>query len=85
MARLNLGWLKPPKASPDGVMSLADHLRELRYRLIFSVVVIFVGMIACLIFYNQLFQVPARALRAGPEILKRSHPNLEVQAVLGPA
>ena len=83
MARLNLGWLKPPKASPDGVMSLADHLRELRYRLIFSVVVIFVGMIACLIFNNQLFQVLLRPYEESLEILKGIRPNLDVQAVLG--
>jgi sec-independent protein translocase protein TatC len=55
MARLNLGWLKPPKASPDGVMSLADHLRELRYRIIVSALVIVVGLIVCWIFYLPLY------------------------------
>ena len=83
MARLSLGWLRPPKVPADGVMSLADHLRELRYRLIFSVVVIFVGMIACLIFNNQLFQVLLRPYEESLEILKGIRPNLDVQAVLG--
>ena len=45
--RFSLGWLKPPPISADGVMSLGDHLRELRYRVVFSLVFVVVAMIAC--------------------------------------
>ena len=32
--RFSLKWLKPPPAPPDGAMTLFEHLRELRYRLV---------------------------------------------------
>jgi len=32
--RFSLKWLKPPPAPPDGSMTLFEHLRELRYRLV---------------------------------------------------
>lgn len=58
MARkLKLGWLKKPQVSKDGVMSLADHLRELRYRMLISIIAIGVAMIACAFFYMPLMQV----------------------------
>ena len=82
MAKLIPGWLKPPKASPDGVMSLADHLRELRYRLIMSVIVIALGMIVCAIFYWPLFTFLLEPWRTATEILQGMRPNLEVTAVL---
>ncbi len=34
--------LQPPPPSPDGTMSLYDHLRELRYRVIVSAVAVVV-------------------------------------------
>lgn len=82
MARLSLGWLKPPKVPADGVMSLADHLRELRYRLIFSVVVIVLGMIVCLVFNEQLLMFMLEPYQRAQEILKGIRPHLDVQAVL---
>jgi sec-independent protein translocase protein TatC len=42
---------------PDGRMALADHLRELRARILRSVVVIIVGLIAAFFFYNQLLDL----------------------------
>lgn len=83
MAKLIPGWLKPPKVSPDGVMSLADHLRELRYRLVVSMVVILAGMILCLIFNNALFQFLLVPYEQALHILQEIRPNLDVQAVLG--
>ncbi|MFP5416531.1 MAG: twin-arginine translocase subunit TatC [Actinomycetes bacterium] len=82
MARLSLGWLKPPKVPADGVMSLADHLRELRYRLIFSMVTIAVGTILCAVFYMPLFEFLLEPWRNATEILAGIRPNLEVTAVL---
>jgi len=36
----SLKWLKPPEMPPDGSMTLFEHLRELRYRLVVSAVAI---------------------------------------------
>lgn len=38
----------------DADMTLADHLRELRYRLLVSIAAVFVGMIPAWFLYNQL-------------------------------
>lgn len=82
MARLNLGWLRPPKAPADGVMSLADHLRELRYRLIFSLVAVALGVVACAFFYIPLLDFLLEPYRNAQVILEGSRPNLDVQAAL---
>ena len=82
MARLSLGWLKPPKATPDGVMSLADHLRELRYRIIVCALVITVGLIVCWIFYLPLYTFLLQPYEQARLAINESHPRLEVQAAL---
>ncbi len=41
----------------DGRMALADHLRELRARLLRSVLALVVALILALFFYNQLFEL----------------------------
>lgn len=53
----SLKWLKPPEMPADGAMTLFEHLRELRYRLVVSAAAIIVAMIACAFFYHDLFQV----------------------------
>ncbi|MEA5118379.1 MAG: twin-arginine translocase subunit TatC, partial [Propionicimonas sp.] len=55
--RLNLGWLRPPRPTPGGVMSLADHLRELRYRLIVSLAAVVVAAGLAAVWYDQLYQL----------------------------
>ena len=44
---------------PDGRMALSDHLRELRARIIRSVVVLVVFFIVALFFYHQLLEIIA--------------------------
>lgn len=83
MARLSLGWLKPPKVPADGVMSLGDHLRELRYRLIFSLVAIVIGMICCAFFYNQLVAFMMAPWLEAQAALKVSNPDLDLRVTLG--
>ncbi len=46
---------KGSEQSADGAMGFLDHLDELRRRLIYSAVAIFVGFMVCWIFSEQLF------------------------------
>ena len=39
---------------PEGQMALADHLRELRARVMIATVTVFVGMVVAWFFYDQL-------------------------------
>jgi sec-independent protein translocase protein TatC len=51
----------------DGQMTLAEHLRELRNRLIVSVLAIIVGFVVAWIFYNDIYQAllhPFREVQA---------------------
>lgn len=82
MARLSLGWLKPPKVPADGVMSLGDHLREFRYRVVVAAIAIIIGMIGCTIFYERIFEFMMQPWLLAREIMKRASPDLTVQAVL---
>lgn len=79
--KLSLAWLKPPPVPPDGNMSLYDHLRELRYRLVFAVVSIIVGMAFCAIFYTQLFSVMMWPLDQAIAELERNRPGMQIEAV----
>lgn len=80
--KLSLAWLKPPPVPPDGNMSLYDHLRELRYRLVFSVAAIALGMAASAFFYNPyLYDWVLRPLNIAKADLAISHPELNIQAV----
>ncbi len=50
--KLSLAWLKPPPMPPDGNMTLFEHLRELRYRLVISALAVIVGVGICAVFYS---------------------------------
>ena len=43
-----------PEPSPDGTMTLTEHLGELRQRIIRASLAVIVGMIAILAFYDQV-------------------------------
>lgn len=47
-------WFHPPKPDENGSMALMDHLRELRYRVIISVLAVLVGMIVAWIVYSRV-------------------------------
>jgi len=47
----------PPSAAPDGRMALADHLRELRARLLRAVVALLVAFVVALFFYDFLLDL----------------------------
>jgi sec-independent protein translocase protein TatC len=48
------------RQNPEGRMPLMDHLRELRNRLVKSILVIIVGMIVALVFSDQTLNIVAR-------------------------
>ena len=73
--RLNLSWLKPPPAPPDGSMTLFEHLRELRYRLIVASLAIIIGMIVSYFFYPQLLELLQHPYWAGIEQQKINNPD----------
>jgi sec-independent protein translocase protein TatC len=54
----------------DGRMALVDHLRELRARLLRAVLVLIIGLILALFFYNQLFDVIYHPYQIAKEQLK---------------
>lgn len=75
--RVRRAWaaLKPPPPSPDGSMSLFEHLRELRYRLVVASVAIIVGMIICSFFQADLFDVLRRPYDLAIIDLKQKRPE----------
>jgi sec-independent protein translocase protein TatC len=73
--RLNLSWLKPPPAPPDGSMTLFEHLRELRYRLVIAVGAIIIGMIVSALFYPQLFDILRYPYDVAIADLKEKNPD----------
>lgn len=65
---------------PDGTMSLYDHLRELRYRLIVSVAAIGVGMLICAFFWQHLYELLLNPYTQAQHILGAQH-NVQTTAV----
>lgn len=74
--------MRPPVPTPGGVMSLADHLRELRYRLIVTAIAISLAALASGIWYEQLYLVLMRPYLQAVEMLRQSNPNLNPTTVI---
>ena len=73
--RLSLAWLKPPPPSPDGSMSLFEHMAELRYRLVIAAGAIIVGMIVAYFFKDTLYAIMSRPYYVAIEDLKARNPD----------
>lgn len=81
-SKSRLSWLRPPKSDPDGMMSLADHLRELRYRVIVSVLGLVLASTFAAFFYDQLYLVMMRPYLQAAAMLKESNPELTTTTVI---
>ena len=79
--RFSLAWLRPPKAV-DGVMSLADHLRDLRYRVVVAAIAVVVGSILMAIWSTQLYEVLLLPYLRAVDLLKQAHPELRPTTVI---
>jgi sec-independent protein translocase protein TatC len=77
----SLKWLTPPPAPPDGTMTLFEHLRELRYRLVVSILAIIVGMIVAWFFRYDLLDILQRPYFQAIEALKAKHPDANTSLV----
>jgi sec-independent protein translocase protein TatC len=77
----SLKWLKPPPAPPDGTMTLFEHLRELRYRLIVSVLAIIVGMIVAWFFRYDLLDILQQPYFQAIDALKAKNPDANTSLV----
>jgi sec-independent protein translocase protein TatC len=73
--------LKPPPATPDGTMSLYDHLRELRYRVIVSAVAVVLTAAISAFFYKQLLNVVMWPWYSALNDLRVWNPNIDTQVV----
>ena len=79
--KLSLAWLKPPAAPTDGSMTLFEHLRELRYRLVVAAVAITVGTIAAWFFRDLLTDVLLAPYEAAKADLLAKRPDANLQIV----
>jgi len=79
--RLSLAWLKPPPQPADGSMTLFEHLRELRYRLVIAALAILIGMVVAWFFREQLLAVLQMPYNNAIADLKAKRPESETLLV----
>lgn len=79
--RLSLAWLKPPVVPADGSMTLFEHLRELRYRLVVAALAILAGTIVAWFFRTQLVDVLLYPYYSAAADLQANHPGANLQIV----
>lgn len=74
-------WLKPPQFDENGAMSIWDHLREIRYRLIVSMVAIVVLFIVAFIFYAPIVELILRPYQIAADRVSVKNPDAMIQVV----
>jgi sec-independent protein translocase protein TatC len=79
--RFSLKWLKPPPVPPDGSMTLFEHLRELRYRLVVASLAIIAATILAAFFYQFLLELLTAPYRSGIDDLKENNPGAVTELV----
>ena len=77
-----LSWLRAPRAeSPDGTMSLVDHLRELRYRFLMAMIGVLAVTIVALFFQTQLLGIVRWPIDQAVIIFNETRPGDRVEMV----
>ena len=79
--RFSLKWLKPPPVPPDGSMTLFEHLRELRYRLVVASLAIVAATILAAFFYQFLLELLTAPYQSGIDDLKEKNPEAVTELV----
>ncbi|SDS28266.1 sec-independent protein translocase protein TatC [Friedmanniella luteola] len=79
--KLSFAWLRPPPAPADGSMTLFEHLRELRYRLVVAALAITVGTIVAWFFRGVLIDVLLAPYYQAAADLKAKNPAAVLQVV----
>ena len=70
--------MKPPKPAEDGSMALGEHLAELRYRILFSLVAVVLTTLIALIFYDYFMQIALRPINIAIDNYMVKRPDAEV-------
>lgn len=81
MALIFKGKRPRPTAAPDGTMPLAAHLRELRDRLLKSILAVVAGMIVAAFFYDQLFDLLVGPWKDAVRTLHESGKDVDARLV----
>ena len=79
--KLSFGWLRRPDIPQDGNMSLFEHLKELRYRLLWASIAIILGMIVCLIFNHFLFDLLVEPYNRAVSLARRTRPDIQADLI----
>jgi sec-independent protein translocase protein TatC len=78
----SLKWLKPPPVPPDGSMTLFEHLKELRYRLVVGSLAIIVATIVAFAFNHQLFNLLIEPYSRAIELAKQTRPDIKADLII---
>lgn len=71
----------PPPPTPDGTMSLYDHLRELRYRVVIAVIAVAVTTLIAAFFYRSLVALVVWPYNVAVVQYKQMNPDARVDLV----
>ncbi len=74
-------WVRPPKFDDSGAMSLWDHLREVRYRLVISVIAILMLFIVAFIFYVPIVELILRPYEIAASNIRARDSSANIQVV----
>ncbi len=79
--KLSFAWLKPPPAPADGSMTLFEHLRELRYRLVVAALAIVTGSVVAWFFRDILIKILLKPYNDAKADLLARNPDAVLQIV----
>ena len=79
--RGRFAWLKPPQFDENGTMELWDHLREIRYRLIISLIAVLVFFIVAFIFYVPIVELILRPYEIAASNIRARDSSANIQVV----